>query len=201
MELLLFIFISVGIIVIPGPNVLVIISTSISHGRVRGLQTVAGTSAAMAIQLVVAALGTSYFLSVLTQGFLWLKWAGVIYLGYLGIKHLAEAFRASKTSLTISPVGSFQRGFWVSLTNPKTILFFSAFLPQFVTQSSSYMPQIILLSALFWVLAVMLDSTYAFLASKLASLIHTENLHQYQNGIIGFIYCGACSWLASIKNA
>ncbi len=73
MEILLFILVSIGVIVVPGPNVLVIVPTCISHGRLRGLQTVAGTSAAMIAQLFIAAVGTSWFVSTLASGFLWLK--------------------------------------------------------------------------------------------------------------------------------
>lgn len=126
MEILLFILVSVGIIIVPGPNVLVIVSTCISHGRSRGLQTVAGTSAAMLVQLLISAFGTSWFISQLAFGFLWLKWIGVAYLCYLGVNHLINAVKKTDAQ-EVTGLGSFQRGFWVSLTNPKTILFFSAF--------------------------------------------------------------------------
>lgn len=201
MEILLFIIVSAGIIVIPGPNVLVIISTSISHGRVRGLQTVAGTSTAMAIQLLIAALGTSYFVSSLATGFLWLKWLGAAYLLYLGIKHIFIAFRSRQPAPKVSAIGSFQRGFWVSLTNPKTILFFGAFLPQFTVQSSSYASQVALLSLLFLGLAVLFDSIYAILSSRLAALTSSPSLAKYQNGISGVLYCAASSLLAGAKHA
>ncbi len=201
MELFLFIIVSIGVIVIPGPNVLVIISTSISHGRVRGLQTVAGTSIAMAIQLLVAAMGSTYLISVLAKGFLWLKWVGAAYLIYLGIKQLLAAFSKEQQVPTISASGSFHRGFWVSLTNPKTILFFTAFLPQFVATSEAFLPKIALLSLLFLCLAVALDSAYALLSSKLAKLVHTKGLIKYQNGLSGVIYCGAGSLLVDAKNA
>lgn len=200
MELMLFIFVSIGVIAIPGPNILVIVSTSISCGRVRGLQTVAGTSAAMAVQLCMAALGTTYFVSTLARGFLWLKWLGAAYLIYLGIRHIWLALSANFSLPDVSAVGSFQRGFWVSLTNPKTILFFGAFLPQFTTQSQPYMTQIAVLSAVFWGLAVLLDSSYALLSSKLASLLQERNLVKYQNGLSGLIYLAAGSLLAGSKN-
>ncbi len=201
MELFVFILVSIGVIVIPGPNVLVIISTSISHGTLRGLQTVAGTSAAMALQLLIAALGTTYFISVLAKGFVWLKWAGAAYLIYLGIKHLSAAFCKEQQAQVISASGSFQRGFWVSLTNPKTILFFSAFLPQFTIADSPFLPQITLLSVVFLCLAVLLDSAYAMLSSKLVALVQSRGLAKYQNGLSGVIYCGAGSLLAGAKNA
>ncbi len=199
MEILTFILVSTAVIVVPGPNVLVVVSTSISHGKARGLQTVAGTSTAMIIQLVLAAIGTTWFVSVLTQGFLWLKWAGVIYLVYLGVVHLYSAV-VNMPPKPASAVGSFQRGFWVSLTNPKTILLFSAYLPQFTSASEPYTQQIILLSALFWVLAVLLDSGYALLAGKFASLVHKRNFTRYQNGFSGILYTGAGTAIALTRH-
>ena len=128
-----FILISSAVIVIPGPNVLVIVATSLTQGRARGMQTVAGTLGAMAIQLLVAAQGTALLAEALSEAFMWLKWIGAGYLVYLGCRRLRAA-AAPKQS--VSPevgtgTGSFSRGFVVGITNPKTILFFGAFLPQF----------------------------------------------------------------------
>ena len=198
MEILAFILVSIGIIIIPGPNVLVVVSTSIAHGKVRGLQTVAGTSTAMLIQLGIAALGTSWFVSTLVNGFVWLKWLGVIYLLYLSVSHLLAVRNADKTQ--ISAVGTFQRGFWVSLTNPKTILFFSAYLPQFTTPDTSYQLQIAALSSIFWFLAVVLDSGYALIAHKLSTILNIENLTKYQHGVSGVLYLSAGTILATTKH-
>ncbi len=198
MELLTFIIVSFGVIIIPGPNVLVIISTSLSHGKTRGLQTVAGTSLAMLIQLAIAALGTSLLVSYLTKGFVWLKWLGVAYLLYLGFVHLM-ALKNPKPH-PISATGSFNRGFWVSLTNPKTILFFSAFLPQFTLGGNSYLNQIVLLSAIFWFMAVALDSLYAILSAKLVKLLKYKNISKYQHGISAALFLGAGALLSTTKN-
>ena len=198
MEILAFTLVSIGIIIIPGPNVLVAVSTSIVHGKVRGLQTVAGTSTAMLIQLVIVALGTSWFVSTLANGFVWLKWLGVIYLFYLGVSHLLDIRNAAKTQ--ISAVGTFQRGFWVSLTNPKTILFFGAFLPQFTTPAISYQLQIAALSLIFLFLAMVLDSGYALLAHKLPSILKTKNLTRYQHSASGALYLCAGTMLATTKH-
>lgn len=198
MELLLFILVSIGVIVVPGPNVLVVVSTSIAHGKRRGLQTVAGTSAAMAIQLIVAAIGTAWFVAALSSGFVWLKWAGVIYLCYLGISHFISA--ASKNEpRPATALGSFQRGFWVSLTNPKTILFFAAFLPQFISPGESFAAQIALLSAIFWLLAIGLDSGYALIAGKLAALPRNKDISKIRNYCSGVLYLGAGATLAASK--
>ena len=83
-QLLAFIFAALVVILLPGPNVLVIISTSVINGLKSGLLTVAGTSSAMAIQLTVTAMGSAWLVETLTNGFSLLRWAGVVYLMYLG---------------------------------------------------------------------------------------------------------------------
>lgn len=193
----IFVLVSTGIILMPGPNVLVVLSTSISHGKLRGLQTVAGTSVAMAIQMLVAALGTAWLVSALAEGFFWLKWIGVLYLAYLGVSHFIAASKESENP--ISALGSFQRGFWVSLTNPKTILFFSAFLPQFTVASEPYLAQILLLSLIFWVLAIILDSVYVLLGERIGILLSKQEIYKFQNRATGALYLGASAALASVR--
>lgn len=195
-----FILTSVLFILIPGPNVLVIVATSLQAGRKRGLQTVAGTSLAMAIQLLVAALATSGLLVVLNVGLQWLKWAGVAYLAWLGTRALLRCWRPAEVTLP-SGVGSMQRGFWVSLTNPKTILFFSAFLPQFISPEGHYLLQLGVLSLTFWCLGVCLDSGYAVLADKLRWLLPTRTSSRTVNGISGSVYLTASALLASVNRA
>ncbi len=199
-ELLIsFVLVSLLVIAMPGPNILVIVSTSLSAGPVRGLQTVVGTSLAMIVQLAVAALGTTGLLVLLNNGLRWLKWAGVLYLLYLAI----SAFRQmrQKEVKQSGGLGSFQRGFWVSLTNPKTILFFSAFLPQFVSGEQDYLIQISVLSASFWILAVIIDSSYAMLAAKIRWLIASDRMHKIQNGLTGTLYLAASALLANSNRA
>ena len=183
------------VIAIPGPNVLVIVSTSLIAGPVRGLQTVSGTSLAMIVQLTVAALGTTSLLALLNNGLRWLKWAGVMYLLYLAW----TAFRQIRAQQSNEPggLGSFQRGFWVSLTNPKTIFFFSAFLPQFVSGEQNYLLQISLLSATFWILAVIIDSAYALLAGRVRWLVADSKMQNVQNGLTGTLYLAASALLAN----
>ena len=194
-----FVFVSLLVIAMPGPNILVIVSTSLTAGPVRGLQTVVGTSLAMIVQLAIAALGTTGLLVLLNNGLRWLKGAGVVYLLYLA----CSAFRQMKQRNLEQPggLGSFQRGFWVSLTNPKTIFFFSAFLPQFVSGEQNYLAQISVLSATFWILAILIDSSYAVLAAKIRRLIASERMHKIQNGLTGTLYLTASALLANSNRA
>ncbi len=120
------------LMVIPGPNVALIVANSLAFGARAGFMTVAGTSAAMVVQLAVAALGVTALLGALAQAFEILRWLGVAYLVRLGIR----AWRALADDLgktrAVSPGKIFGRGFLVSLTNPKTLAFYAAFLPQFL---------------------------------------------------------------------
>ena len=119
---------------VPGPNVALIVANAVAHGRRYGLLTVAGTSAAMVPQLALTVLGMTGVLLVMAYAFEWLRWIGVAYLVYLGIR----TWRAPAVDLTrVAPEprsarSIFLRGFLVSLSNPKTLLFYGAFFPQFV---------------------------------------------------------------------
>ena len=195
-----FLMVSMALIIIPGPNVLVIVSTSIAHGKSQGLQTVAGTTSAMAIQLVVVAIGTTWLIQSLADGFQILKWLGVVYLLYLGLRHLKQAlFNHGASTDKPSASSSFTKGFFVSLANPKTILFFSAFLPQFISSTGNYAQQIGILSCAFLFLAALFDSCYALLSAKLHPLLLQHDLFKIQNGICSLLYLGACVWLVSIR--
>ena len=196
---LTFLLVSFGIILIPGPNVLVIVSTSLLHGRIRGLQTVSGTSLAMAIQLVIVGIGTSWFIAKLTSGLGYLKWFGIAYLLYLGVKHLVQAVHAEEKNMEVQASTTFARGFVTSLTNPKTLLFFSAYLPQFVSAPQHYALEISVLSITFLLMAILLDSCYAIFTVKLKSMVGTRLPGKLRNTISGVLYLGAGTWLASSR--
>src|SRR5690349_22994661 len=110
------------LMLIPGPNVALIVANSVAHGARYGLLTVAGTSSAMVLQLGVTALGMTELLGTLGSWFEWIRWIGVAYLLYLGVSY----WRAAPVDLTKtvperrSPRAMFTRAFLVSLANPKT---------------------------------------------------------------------------------
>jgi len=168
-----FILATVILIAIPGPNVALIVANSMAHGPRYGLMTVAGTSAAMVLQLGATVLGLGGFLALLADWFEWVRWLGVAYLVYLGIcawrapAAKLGATRAQARSLS----GMFVRGFAVSLTNPKTLLFYSAFLPQFVSTGADRTAQLAVLAVTFLVIAAALDSVWALLASRARALL------------------------------
>jgi threonine/homoserine/homoserine lactone efflux protein len=167
--LLLFILAALTLLLIPGPAVLYIVTRSAQHGRRAGLASVLGVEAAGLVHALAAALGLSAILLASATAFEIVKYAGAAYLVYLGVRTLlardeptAEAPRA-ETRLR----AHFGRGMLVNLLNPKTALFFYAFLPQFVDPGKGGIQgQIFLLGVLFVLLASCTDGMYSLLASS-----------------------------------
>jgi homoserine/homoserine lactone efflux protein len=157
-----FLLITLVLILIPGPIVTLVIATSASKGMRAGLVTVAGTSSGNAVLLAVIALGLSWILNHALYGFEMLRWAGAAYLIWLGI----QAWRGAGRDVPVPPNDRvyFWRGFLVALSNPKTIAFFTAFLPQFVDPNLPAAPQLALMCAVSVVLATLSDSGWAILA-------------------------------------
>lgn len=170
-----FVFAASALILAPGPNVALIVANSLAHGARHGLLTVAGTSAAMVIQLAIVVFGASALLALLADWFSALRWAGVAYLVWLGLR----AWRAPPADLAAdagrkSARDVFLRGFLVSLANPKTLLFFGAFLPQFVTPGPEARVQLALLAATFLGLAAFLDSLWALFAARFSRALRAD---------------------------
>ena len=184
------------LIAIPGPNVALIVANSVAHGTRFGLLTVAGTASGVVVQLVLTVLGASAALDLLATGFDWLRWAGVAYLVWLGI----AAWRAPPVDLTqVKPQARsartiYLRGLLVCLTNPKTLLFCGAFLPQFVTPGADAMRQLVLLAVTFFVVSTVLDGLWALLAGRLRALLVARA--RLRNRVTGGLLVGAGLGLA-----
>lgn len=199
---LAFIAATVLMILIPGPNVALIVANSVARGTRFGLLTVAGTTAAMVPQLTVTVLGLSALLAAMAHGFEWLRWLGVAYLVFLGVR----AWMAAPTDLTrieAQPAQGrriFLSGFLVSLTNPKTLLFYSAFMPQFVSlDAGSPDRQLLLLATTFVVLAAIGDSLWALLAGRFRTVLAMRG--KLRNRITGCLLIGAGVGLALARRS
>jgi threonine/homoserine/homoserine lactone efflux protein len=188
------------LMLIPGPNVALIVANSVAHGARYGLLTVAGTSSAMVLQLALVALGMTPLLAALGSWFELLRWIGVAYLVFLGIKE----WRAPEVDLTKtrperkSPRSMFTRALLVSMTNPKTLLFYGAFFPQFVSAGHPLLPQVALLSVTFVVIAVLVDGSWALAAARARHLLATRG--RLRNRIAGGMLIGAGAVLAAARH-
>ena len=187
------------LMLIPGPNVALITANSMAYGPKYGFLTVAGTSSAMVVQLGLTALGMTELLGTLGIWFEALRWIGVVYLIGLGVAQ----WRAPPIDLTKtrpepkSAQAIFTRALLVSLTNPKTLLFYGAFFPQFVTRDAPVGPQIALLSATFLGLAVLVDGGWALLAGRARGLLASRG--RLRNRLSGGLLIGAGAALALVR--
>jgi homoserine/homoserine lactone efflux protein len=189
------------LVLIPGPNVALIVANSVAYGTRFGLLTVAGTSTAMVGQLALTAFGMTAVLGVLADWFEWIRWLGVFYLVWLGVR----AWRAPAADLTRvrpqpkSARAIFLRGVLVSATNPKTLLFYSAFFPQFVTMGAHVEAQIAILSVTFLVVAATLDGTWALAAGRARHLLAAHG--RLRNRVTGTLLIGAGVGLALARRS
>jgi threonine/homoserine/homoserine lactone efflux protein len=169
-QLSLFLLASLAVLLSPGPNVLYVIARSIDQGRKAGVVSVLGLETGTLLQVAAAALGLSVIGMTSTLMFDAIKYLGAAYLLYLGIRKALERGALAESSVT-TPVSLrrlFGQGVLIGVLNPKTGLFFLAFLPQFVDPARGPLAlQTALLGLAFIALATTTDGGYALLASSL----------------------------------
>lgn len=188
--LLAFLAAALVIIVIPGPTVLFVVGQSLSHGRRSGLTSVLGGSVGIIPIIVAVAFGVGTIVAQSVVIFTIVKILGagyLVYLGVQGIRHRkvgnevpedpSSALEAESEADSFVPAGRevtyrsmFMQGFIVGISNPKTIIFFVAALPQFVSIEAGHVPlQMIVLGLLFQALALFSDGSWAFIAGTARS--------------------------------
>lgn len=160
---------------VPGPSLLFTIGRALTVGRRDALLSVVGNALGLVAQVVLVAVGLGAVVAASATAFTLLKLAGAAYVVYLGVRailHRADA-RAALEAVELgtptapaSGLASVRTGFVVGATNPKTIVFFVAFLPQFIDGGAPAAPQLVLLGLLFGVMAVCSDGCWALLAAR-----------------------------------
>ena len=193
-KLYLFMGAALALLLVPGPAVLYITARSASQGRMAGLVSVLAIETANFLQAAAAALGLSAILLSSALAFDMVKYLGAAYLVYLGIRRLlaSEDEEADGAVKRESLSRIYWQGFAVNILNPKTALFFLAFLPQFVDPArGNVIGQNLLLGAVFVGMAIVTDSLYALLASSRASKL-TGNRRIQRGGryFAGLVYIG-----------
>lgn len=168
-KLVAFAVASVVLVLIPGPSVLFVVSRAIAHGRRAALGSVVGNSAGVCVVILLVAIGLGSLVERSVLLFTAIKLAGAAYLVYLGVRTFRERGRLSEALGVAAPAGVarhvFRQGFVVGLTNPKTLVFFGAVLPQFVDREAGGVPvQMVVLGMTFVLAALVLDSVWGILA-------------------------------------
>lgn len=131
--------------VVPGPGMLYVLARTVRGGRREGLLSTLGTALAGMLHTLAAALGISAVLATSALAFSLVKWAGVLYLVYLGLRTLLERGDAEDPPLAPASRGAFRQGVLTEVLNPKTALFFLAFIPQFIDPAGNAFSQFVLL--------------------------------------------------------
>ncbi len=171
-RLIFFMSAAFALLITPGPAVLFIIARSVDQGRLAGIASVLGIEVGSLVHVTAAAFGLSAVLMSSALAFELVKYLGAAYLIYLGLHKLLvnEEVGPERSAPRLPRSRLFYQGFIVNLFNPKTALFFFAFLPQFVDRSQgSVTIQILTLGMIFMGMAVCSDSMYALLAGTLGN--------------------------------
>lgn len=195
-----FFLLSLVFMVIPGPTVLLVVSQALTSGRRSVLPLVAGVGLGdlLAMSLSFAGIGT-----VLAASAFWfslLKWAGAIYLIYLGIKAWRQPlFTNGEARAASSGRAQFVSAFLTTALNPKSIIFFIAFMPQFVVQTSPVLPQFMLLGASYLGISIVNAAGYAAFAGHLHGLIKGPGVIKQFNRFGGSVLIGAGLLTAAVK--
>lgn len=187
-----FLVASLVLAVTPGPGVLYIVTRSLVQGRRAGLASVAGVALGNLGNACAAALGLAALFAVSSLAFTFVKYAGAAYLVWLGIQMLRRPQRtASADAPPAIPLARlFRDGFVVALLNPKTTVFFAAFLPQFLDPTAAPMTQGLLLCALFVAIAAVTDSVYALAAGAVMPLLRGDGMRQVGRRMGGGVFIG-----------
>ena len=184
------------VVIVPGPTVTLIVANSITHGTRAGLLNVAGTQVGLGLILLIVLIGLASIIETMGFWFDWVRLAGAAYLVWLGWKFLRSPGALGDPKRTPAPRGGFLlQGFFVLLSNPKALLMFGAFIPQFVNPHGDYVGQVVLLGVTAMVLATTFDSLYAVLSGRARTLLTPERVRLVSRLSGGFLIGGGV-WLA-----
>ncbi|WP_050477691.1 LysE family translocator [Herbaspirillum rhizosphaerae] len=193
--------------VTPGPSVLMCITNGIHHGVRRAFAGALGSVTAVCLIMIVSASGLGVILAVSEKVFLILKWCGVAYLAYIGVR----TFFSTQSTIGVddgqapatakSRASLYWQGFLVGGSNPKALLFFTAFFPQFINPQAAQLPQFLILGATFVCFELFWLTFYAHFAARVAPWLRTPGRAKMFNRLSGATFIGAGALLATVKRS
>src|ERR1700751_603436 len=193
---LAFVAACIALALLPGPIVTLVIANGLRHGRRAALTNIAGVQAALTIVIGIVAIGLTSLMATMGYWFDWVRFAGAAYLVWLGIKLIREPVKGLEAEAPPPPRGGFfLQGFLVALSNPKLLVFFGAFIPQFVDLERDHLSQVALLGVTFMVIAGLTDAAYALLAGQARSFFSGRRTRLLAR-VSGSFMIGGGIWLA-----
>lgn len=179
------------VVVVPGPNILLIVNDSIKHGFGKSLFTVAGISTGMALLFSLSIMGVTSIFIIMPWLFDIIKTMGVCYLLYLGCTMIYSSLRGRKNNLPVQEPGVnnfFMKGFFISISNPKGLFFAGAFFPQFLTRDGNLIYQSLVLCGGCLLVATIIGVFYAYLAGISQKLFNSSKFSKRSEFASGIIF-------------
>jgi threonine/homoserine/homoserine lactone efflux protein len=194
---LAFVAACIALALLPGPVVTLVIANGLRHGTRAALTNIAGVQAGLAILIGIIAVGLTSLMATMGYWFDWVRFAGAAYLVWLGVKLIRAPVEGLTADAPPPPPrgGFFLQGFFVALSNPKLLVFFGAFIPQFMDLSRDHFSQVALLGATFMVIAGLTDIVYAALAGRARRLFSARRTRLLSR-VSGGVMIGGGVWLA-----
>lgn len=201
---LAFVAASAVMLIIPGPTILTVISYSMAQGRRANVPLVAAVALGDSTALAVSLLGLGALLATSAFWFTLIKWAGGLYLIYLGIRLLRAGISSSELAAPPAPQSRwrlFANTYLVTALNPKGIVFFVAFLPQFISPSAPVAPQLWVLAVSFVVMATLNATLYAVFAGSARRLLASPRAQRRFHLAGGSLLTAAGAWALMARRA
>lgn len=194
---------SAVVLAIPGPTILLVLSYSIAHGRKATLPVVTGVALGDSVAITLSLIGLGTLLAASAFWFVIIKWMGGFYLIYLGILLLRAAGNPVPEQVHQTPRVAARRlfgnAFIVTALNPKSIVFFIALLPQFISAAHPVIPQLWILGVTFVVLATIGATSYATFATSIRRLLASARAQRIYSLVGGGLLVAAGIWALSAK--
>ena len=194
---LAFVAACIALALLPGPMVTLVIANGLRHGTRAALINIAGAQLGLGIVIAIVAVGLTSLMATMGYWFDWVRFAGAAYLVWLGIKLIWAPVEGVNVDQPPAPPrgGFFLQGFLVLLSNPKVLVFFGAFIPQFVDMEKDHFSQVVLLGFTFNVIAGITDAVYALLAGRARRFFSAQRTRLLSRLSGGFMVGGGI-WLA-----
>ena len=193
---------TIVVLVIPGPTIMLVVSCSLTQGKRAALPLALGVGLGDLVAMAASMAGLGALLATSASLFTVLKWVGALYLIYLGIKTWRAKPELGEAMARMQPEKrrtNIFRAFTVTATNPKSIAFFCAFVPQFINQAAPALPQVLIMGATFVILAVVNAVMYALLAVRARKAVANPRAMKLVNRVGGTALIGAGLVTAALR--
>jgi threonine/homoserine/homoserine lactone efflux protein len=187
---------TIVIVLVPGPTVTLVVASGMRHGARAALLNVGGTLAGVALVFAVVGIGLASAIAAMGDWFEYIRFIGAAYLVWIGIQMLLSRGGTAEDAAPPTPrMGFFAQGLLVAISNPKTLFFFGAFIPQFIDPNGSYPVQIAIMGITAMFFGALSDSTYALAAARAGRALSARRFRLLSRIGGGFLVGGGL-WLA-----